>query len=64
MDDLSSPKAKVKLADIVRQRGERPLNLLRRSGQIVRVILLDFAKEWAQTPPRIEVKLGWKAMDG
>ena len=27
--DLSSPKAKVQLADVVRQRGERPLNILR-----------------------------------
>lgn len=64
VDDLYSPKAKVRLADVVRQRGERPLNLLKRPGQVVRLVLIDFAKEWAQTPPRIEVKLGWKTMGG
>jgi len=60
VDDLSSPRARVRLADIVRQRGERPLNLLKRQGQVVRFVLLDPDGAWAQTAPRIEVALGWK----
>ena len=64
VDDLSSPKAKVKLADIVRQRGERPLNLLRRPGQRVRLVLLDLDGAWVPIAPRIEVALGWKTMGG
>ena len=62
VDDLSSPKAKVHLADVVRQRGERPLNILRRPGKVVRLVLIDLDGTWAQTAPRIEVALGWKAM--
>lgn len=64
VDDLSSPKAKVRLADVVRQRGERPLNLLRRAGQVLRLVLLDLDGSWVQIAPTIEVTLGWKAMSG
>jgi len=64
VDVLSSPKAKVQLADVVRLRGERPLNILRRTGQVVRLVLLDSTGAWTQKAPRIEVALGWKAMGG
>jgi Ca-activated chloride channel family protein len=59
--DLSSPRARVRLSDMVRRRGERPLNLLRRPGQVVRIVLLDPAGVWAQGAPKIEVALGWQA---
>lgn len=60
--DLSSPRARMRLVDVVRQRGERPLNLLKLPGQVVRIVLLDPAGAWARSAPQIEVALGWKAM--
>jgi Ca-activated chloride channel family protein len=64
VDDLASPKAKVNLTDVIRQRGERPLNLLRRPGQVVRLVLLDSTGAWMQNATIIEVALGRKAMSG
>jgi Ca-activated chloride channel family protein len=61
VDDLSSPKAKSQLVDLVRQGGERPLNLLKLPGQVVRIVLVDPAGAWTSSAPAIEVALGWKA---
>ena len=47
------------LADLVRRRGERPLNLRVGPGQAVRIVLADPAGAWARGAPRIEVALGW-----
>ena len=58
VEDLSQPRARVRLADLVRQGGERPLNLRRRPGQRVRVVLIDPAGVWASGAPAIEVGLG------
>jgi Ca-activated chloride channel family protein len=60
VDDLASPRARVKLADLMRQRGERPLNLRKLPGQAVRIVLSDPAGVWAQNAPHIEVALGWQ----
>jgi Ca-activated chloride channel family protein len=57
--DLSSPRAEVRLADIVRRRGERPLNLRVRPGEVVRVVLVDPAGAWQEGAPKIEVAFGW-----
>jgi Ca-activated chloride channel family protein len=62
--DLSSPRARVRLADLVRRHGERPLNLLRRPGQVVRIVLLDPAGVWTQRAPQIDVALGWQTEGG
>ena len=51
---------RVRLADIVRQRGQRPLNLRKMPGQVVRLVLVDPAGAWAQDAPRMEVRLGWE----
>ncbi len=59
VDDLSSPRAKVRLADVVRQRGERPLNLLKQPGQVVRLVLFAPDGVRIRTAPKIEVALGW-----
>ena len=59
VDDLSSPRARVRLVDILRQRGQRPLNLLRQAGQPVRVVLADPAGAWAHQAPGLEVAIGW-----
>ncbi len=56
--DLSSPRARVRLADVVRRRGERPLNLSKGPGQVVRVVLVDPAGKWAEGAPTIKVTLG------
>jgi Ca-activated chloride channel family protein len=59
VDDLASPRARARLADVVRQRGERPLNLRKRPGQAVRLVLVDPAGAWGQGAPRLEVALRW-----
>jgi Ca-activated chloride channel family protein len=55
--DLASPRAEARLADIVRRRGQRPLNLSRRKGDIVRIVLLDPSGAWSRSAPRMEVAL-------
>jgi Ca-activated chloride channel family protein len=57
--DLVMPRARVRLSDLVRQRGKRPLNLLKQPGQIVRLVLVDPAAAWSQGAPRLEIALGW-----
>jgi Ca-activated chloride channel family protein len=61
VDDLAAPRARVCLADIVRQAGKRPLNLRKLPGQVVRLVLVDPAGAWAQAPPNLEVALRWSA---
>jgi Ca-activated chloride channel family protein len=58
VDDLASPRARVRLADLVRHSGERPLNLRRRPGQVVRLTLIDPAGSWARKASQLEVTLG------
>jgi Ca-activated chloride channel family protein len=43
VDDPSAPRARVKLADLARQGGRRPLNLV---GQHVRIVLVDPNGAW------------------
>jgi Ca-activated chloride channel family protein len=59
VDDLTAPRAKVRLADLIKQRGERPLNLRKGPGQAVRISLADPAGAWARGAPRIELALAW-----
>lgn len=59
IDDLSAPRARVRVADLVRQGGERPLNLSWFPGQRVRIVLADPSGAWASGARRIEVALGW-----
>jgi Ca-activated chloride channel family protein len=57
--DLASPRAKVALADLLRRRGQRPLNLAKRKGDVVRVVLADPRGAWKEGVPKIEVALAW-----
>jgi hypothetical protein len=57
--DMAMPRAKVKLADLVRQRGARPLNLLRKRGEALRLALVDPAGIWSEGSPHIEIALEW-----
>ncbi len=54
--DLAMPRATVRLTDLVRV-GGRPLNLRRRAGQIVRVVLSDPNGAWASAAPQMTVSL-------
>jgi Ca-activated chloride channel family protein len=59
--DVVSPRASVRLADIVRRRGRRPLNLARVKGDIVRIVLHDPQGAWSKGAPQIEVAIAWDA---
>lgn len=53
--DPTVPRARVRLADVVRAGGRRPLNIRRNSGQEVRVIVDDPAGTWAAGVPAFEL---------
>ncbi len=57
--DLSSARAEVRLTDVMRRRGERPLNVSKRAADVVRVVLEDPAGAWEKRAPKIEVTFGW-----
>jgi Ca-activated chloride channel homolog len=57
--DMATPRAKVKLADLVRQGGARPLNLSRKRGEALRLTLADPAGVWSGAAPQIEIALEW-----
>jgi Ca-activated chloride channel family protein len=57
--DLASPRAKVALADLVRRRGQRPLNIAKAKGDVVRLVLADPQGAWKGGAPKIEVALAW-----
>jgi Ca-activated chloride channel family protein len=59
LGDLASPRAVVALADIVRRQGQRPLNLARAKGDVLRIVLADPQGAWTDGAPRIEVALAW-----
>ena len=56
--DLASPRARVKLADVLRAGGRRPLNIRRDAGQSVRLTLEDPSGAWKDGVPAMEVVLG------
>jgi Ca-activated chloride channel family protein len=59
VDDLASPRARVRLADLVQQGGVRPLNIRRRFGERVRLVLVDPTGLWARDSTRLDVSLHW-----
>lgn len=58
VDDLAQPRARVRLSDLLRQGGARPLNVQRVSGQAVRIALVD---DSGNPPafPTMEIALRW-----
>jgi Ca-activated chloride channel family protein len=56
--DLAAPRARVKLADVLRQGGRRPLNIRHDANQPVRLVLEDPAGAWKSGVPAIEIVLG------
>lgn len=59
LDDLASPRARIRLVDIIRQRGERPLNLRMQANQVFRIVLVDPSGLWSRVAPRMEIALCW-----
>ena len=57
VDDLALPRARIRLADLIRQGGSRPLNLRKDAGQVVRIVLSDTNGVWASGAPEITVSL-------
>lgn len=55
--DLAAPAVRVRVADLLRQGGERPVQIVRRGGEPVRVVLFDPKAVWARRAPRLEVIL-------
>jgi hypothetical protein len=55
--DLAAPRATVRLVDIVRRRGERPLNISRAAEEVVRIVLVDASGAWKGGAPRIKIAL-------
>jgi Ca-activated chloride channel family protein len=57
--DLASPRARMALVDLLRRRGQRPLNISKAKGDVVRVVLVDPQGAWKDGAPKIEVALAW-----
>ena len=56
--DLAAPRARVRVADLLRQGGERPLNLTWGAGQPLRIVLHDPQGAWASGGVGVELELG------
>ena len=57
VQDLAMPRARIRLADLVRLGGKRPLNLAVKAGEVVRVVLVDPKGVWAGGAPAIAVRI-------
>jgi len=60
VDDAASPRARVSLADIARHGGKRPLNLVNRPGQLLRLVLADPSGAWQGAAARLEVSVRYE----
>ncbi|HEV8003196.1 MAG TPA: VIT domain-containing protein [Planctomycetaceae bacterium] len=58
VDDLSVPRARVRVIDILRSARTRPLNIHWQPGQAVRLELTDPAGAWRDAAPNVRVSLG------
>lgn len=57
--DPAAPRARVRVADVLRQGGRRPLNVRRDPGQNVRLVLEDPNGRWAGGVPGLRIVLNW-----
>jgi Ca-activated chloride channel homolog len=55
--DLVTPRARVRLRDLLRQGGRRPLNLTWEAQDPVRIVLKNPAREWRDGAPPIVLRL-------
>jgi hypothetical protein len=54
---MAVPIAIVKLADLLRQRGERPLNVALRPGAVVKIVLSDTSGDMQKNSQNLKVSL-------
>ncbi|HWE63007.1 MAG TPA: VIT domain-containing protein [Chloroflexota bacterium] len=59
VDDMAAPRARVRLLDMVRQGGARPLNIARAAADRVRLVLDVPAGAWPASS-RLTVRLEWR----
>ena len=57
VQDLAMPRARIRLADLMRLGGRRPLNLMAKAGEVVRIVLVDPKGVWAAGAPSIAVQI-------
>jgi Ca-activated chloride channel family protein len=55
--DRAVPRARVKLADLIRQGGRRPLNIQRSAREAIVLVLADPSGAWTTSAPRMTVTL-------
>jgi Ca-activated chloride channel family protein len=55
--DMALPRARVRLVDLVRGGGGRPLNLRKGTGKRIRIVLVDPHGGWASGAPKITLSL-------
>ena len=55
--DMAQPRARIRLADLIRLGGSRPLNVLKSRGENVRIVLRDPDGAWAREAPHLSVTL-------
>jgi hypothetical protein len=57
IDDMVTPRARIRLSDLAMQGWRRPLNISRRPGEAVRIVLSDPDSVWESGAPAMEVSL-------
>ena len=57
VQDLAMPRARIRLADLMRLGSKRPLNLAVQAGEAVRIVLVDPNGAWAKAAPSITVQI-------
>ena len=57
VDDLSTPRARVRLLDLMKQGGARPLNVQRVAGEVVRLVLTTDAANAAPLLPTLQITM-------
>ena len=55
IDDPAVPRIKIFLRDLAQHQGCRPLNIQRTQGELLKIVLVDPAGEWATKTPMVEL---------
>ena len=58
--DSTSPRARIRLADVLRQGGRRPLNVRRSPGEVLQLVLADPEGKWQTGVPAFELTISWE----
>jgi hypothetical protein len=58
IDDMTMPRAKMKLVDLIRGGGNRPLNLIKNMRNDLRVVLTGPREAWVENLSAIKIEMG------